>query len=109
MIIMGLLMLVGKWLRVRVALFGRLFLPTAILAGLLGLVLGPQGIGWIVSLVAGRDALFAQGLFPQSTLNIWSGLPGLLISVVFAGLFLGKIIPGLRTIWRRAGPMVAHG
>lgn len=109
MIIMGLLMLAGKWLRVRVALFGRLFLPTAILAGLLGLVLSPQGIGWIVSLVAGRDALFAQGLFPQSTLNIWSGLPGLLISVVFAGLFLGKIIPGLRTIWRRAGPMVAHG
>jgi ESS family glutamate:Na+ symporter len=109
MVILGLLMLAGKWLRVRVAFFGRLFLPSAILGGLLGLVLGPQGIGWVVSRILGSDTFFAQGLFPQSTLDIWSGLPGLLISVVFAGLFLGKIIPGLRAIWKRAGPMVAHG
>jgi len=109
MMLLGLLMLAGKWLRVRVALFGRLFLPSAILGGLLGLLLGPQGVGWLVSLIAGSEALLAQGIFPQSTLDIWSGLPGLLISVVFAGLFLGKIIPGPRAIWRRAGPMVAHG
>lgn len=109
MVILGLLMLAGKWLRVRVALFGRLFLPSAILGGLLGLVLGPQGIGWVVSRILGSDTFFAQGLFPQSALDIWLGLPGLLISVVFAGLFLGKIIPGPRAIWKRAGPMVAHG
>lgn len=109
MIILGLLMLAGKWLRVRVALFGRLFLPSAILGGLLGLIFGPQCLGWIVSKIAGREALFAAGIFPQSTLDIWSGLPGLLISVVFAGLFLGKIIPGPRAIWRHAGPMIAHG
>jgi ESS family glutamate:Na+ symporter len=109
MVLLGLLLLAGKILRLRVALFARLFLPSAILGGLLGLLLGPQGLGWLVSLFAGESARFATGLFPQSTLEIWSGLPGLLISVVFAGLFLGKTIPGPRAIWRSAGPMVAHG
>ena len=98
LLLLGLLLLVGKWLRLQVALFGRLFLPSSVIAGLLALLLGDQ--------VAGR---WMDGLFPASVLEVWSGLPGLLISVVFAALFLGKPIPGLRTIWKRAGPMVAHG
>lgn len=101
--LLGLLLLAGKWLRMRVALFGRLFLPSAILAGTLGLLMGPQVLGRL------QDAWLAGGLFPESTLAIWSQLPGLLISIVFAGLFLGKVIPGPKAIWRRAGPMVAHG
>jgi glutamate:Na+ symporter, ESS family len=109
MVLLGLLMLAGKWLRIRVALFGKLFLPSAILGGALGLLLGPQVLGAAVSLVSGDAARFAGGLIPATTLEVWSGLPGLLISVVFAGLFLGKTIPGPRAIWRRAGPMVAHG
>ena len=109
MVLLGLLMLAGKWLRVNVALFGRLFLPSAILGGALALLLGPQGLGTLAELVLGDEAALAGGIFPESTLEIWSGLPGLLISVVFAGLFLGKIIPSPRAIWRRAGPMVAHG
>ncbi len=109
MVLLGLLMLAGKWLRVNVAVFGRLFLPSAILGGALALLLGPQGLGTLAELVLGDEAALAGGIFPESTLEIWSGLPGLLISVVFAGLFLGKIIPSPRAIWRRAGPMVAHG
>jgi ESS family glutamate:Na+ symporter len=109
MVLLGLLLLAGKWLRVHVALFGRLFLPSAILAGLLALLLGPQVLGRLTSRWLEPSDIFANGLFPQSSLEIWSGLPGLLISVVFAGLFLGKTIPGPRAIWRRAGPMVAHG
>ncbi|MFW5453503.1 sodium/glutamate symporter [Thioalkalivibrio sulfidiphilus] len=109
LVLLGLLMLAGKWLRVHVALFGKLFLPSAILGGALGLLLGPQGFGALASLLSGDESRFATGLLPQASLEIWSGLPGLLISVVFAGLFLGKTIPGPRAIWRRAGPMVAHG
>lgn len=109
MVLLGLLMLVGKWLRVNVALFGRLFLPSAILGGALALLVGPQVLGKLIEMILGKEAALSNGLFPQSTQEIWSGLPGLLISVVFAGLFLGKTIPAPRAIWRRAGPMVAHG
>lgn len=107
--ILGLLLLVGKWLRLRVALFGRLFLPSAIIAGMLALLLGPEVLGRAMYRASGDSAWLAGGLFPETSWEIWSGLPGLLISVVFAGLFLGKTIPGPRAIWRRAGPMVAHG
>jgi hypothetical protein len=42
-------------------------------------------------------------------IGVWGELPVLLISVVFAALFLGKTIPGLRDIWEVAGPQVALG
>jgi glutamate:Na+ symporter, ESS family len=42
-------------------------------------------------------------------LEVWAELPVLLISVVFAALFIGKRIPGLREIWEKAGPQVALG
>lgn len=39
----------------------------------------------------------------------WSELPGFLINIVFATLFLGVETPSLRTIWKRAGPQLAYG
>ncbi|TVP88603.1 MAG: sodium:glutamate symporter [Thioalkalivibrio sp.] len=109
LILLGLLLLLGKWLRLKVALFSRLFLPSAIIAGVIAMILGPEVLGRLVAWIPGEPAMLAGGVFPEATLEVWSGLPGLLISVVFAALFLGKTIPGPRAIWRRAGPMVAHG
>lgn len=109
LILLGLLLLVGKWLRLKVALLAQLFLPSAIIAGAIALILGPEVLGRMAAFVPGAPEWFATGLFPEATLEVWSGLPGLLISVVFASLFLGKTIPGPRAIWKRAGPMVAHG
>ncbi len=40
---------------------------------------------------------------------MWSQLPVILINVVFAALFLGKPIPGIRKVWELAGPQVAFG
>lgn len=73
------------------------------------LLLGPQVLGAIVGGVAGEDALLAGGLFGESILSVWEELPGLLISVVFATLFLGHRIPGPRTIWQRGGPQLSLG
>jgi len=109
LILLGLLLLLGKWLRLKVALFGQLFLPSAIIAGVIALLVGPEVLGRLASWMPGDPELLANGIFPEATLEVWSGLPGLLISVVFASLFLGKTIPGPRAIWKRAGPMVAHG
>lgn len=43
----SLLMIIGNLLRRKVTLFQRLLLPASITAGLLGLVFGPQVLGWI--------------------------------------------------------------
>lgn len=92
------LLLFGKWLRVRIKLFQKLFLPASILAGFIGLGLGPE--------VCGR---YLFTVVPPEMVNTWSHLPGRLINVVFACLFLGISIPSLRTIWREGGPQLCYG
>lgn len=56
------------------------------------------GLIWIV-LVASHYIRRQSKLF----------LPGILINVVFAALFLGKIIPGVKAIWHRAAPVITYG
>jgi glutamate:Na+ symporter, ESS family len=104
-----LLLLLGQVIRNSVAFLRSLFLPSSIVAGFLALLLGPQVLGVLVTRFAGPSALFADGLFPSPLLDVWSELPVLLINVVFAALFLGKILPGIREIWSVAGPVVAYG
>ena len=101
LILIGILLLVGKLVRSVTPVLQRIFLPTSIIAGALALLLGPE--------VLGRVAGFGNGLFPEPVLDVWRTLPGLLINVVFASLFLGKTIPGIRHIWMVAGPQVAFG
>ncbi len=108
-IILGLALLVGKLLKTRISLLESLFLPSSIIAGFVVLALGPQGTGLLVQRFWGSDHLLVSGFFPESIFQVWRGLPGLLINVVFASLFLGKSIPGIRNIWMRAGSQVAFG
>ena len=88
-----LLVALGKLLRVKVRLFQRLYLPSSVIAGLLGLV---------IIQVCG-DSL------PTSWTAGWGRLPGLLINIVFAALFLGVTIPPLSEVWRRSAPQLAYG
>jgi glutamate:Na+ symporter, ESS family len=104
----GAFVVAGMWLRGRVPLFRRLFLPASVLGGALALLAGPQGLGRLVETIGG-PAWLDTGLLPASVLAVWDELPVLLISVVFAALFIGKRIPGLRDIWSVAGPQVALG
>ena len=41
------LMLIGKIIRVKVKWVQQLFIPPSLIAGLLGLLFGPYGLGWI--------------------------------------------------------------
>ncbi|TVR46835.1 MAG: sodium:glutamate symporter [Puniceicoccaceae bacterium] len=104
-LLIGLLILAGKWVRNRVRWLRRLFLPSSIIAGMIALLAGPQVLGRFFD----PGTRFANGIWTEPVLEAWSSLPGLLISVVFAALFLGKPIPNPRTIWKQAGPMVVHG
>ena len=73
-------------------------MPASIIGGFVGLILGPYVLG-----AAGVP------LIPREMLDTWSALPGMLINIVFACLFLGFSIPSLKTIWREGGPQLCYG
>ena len=91
-----LLLLVGHALRTKIRLLQRLYLPSCVIAGLMGLVV--------------LQACKATGHpLPAVWTLGWGKLPGFLINIVFACLFLGVTLPTLSEVWRRAGPQVVYG
>lgn len=91
--ILGVLLLVGKVLRVRVKLFQKIFLPASIIGGFIGLLCGPFGFD----------------IIPEFINDTWKQIPGVLINIVFATLFLGVSIPGIRKIWSLGGSQLCFG
>ncbi|MGW5877286.1 sodium/glutamate symporter [Nocardiopsis terrae] len=116
LLLLGVLLLISKFVRVRWKLTQRLYLPSSIIGGGIALLLGPDVLGWATGLLADRGVAvgFAEraaegGLFGADVMSVWSALPGLLISVVFASLFLGKRMPRLREAVDLAGPNLSFG
>ncbi len=107
--ILGGLILIGRALRRRIPQLRSLFLPSAIVAGGLALLLGPGVLGAIATPLFGENSPLAEGLFPPSSQAVWSTLPALFINLVFAAIFLGEFIPSPRKIWQLASPQVAFG
>jgi len=91
-----LLLIIGHLLRMSIRLLRRLYLPSAVIGGLAGL------------LVIQASAALGRPIAPEWTAG-WSKLPGFLINIVFACLFLGVSIPRLSVLWKRAGPQLAYG
>lgn len=89
LLILAILLFAGKWVRMQWRPAQKLFLPASILAGVIGLLLGPGVLGSLAQMVAGPDTALAEGAIPAPMLETWSELPGLLINVVFAALFSG--------------------
>lgn len=107
-VLLAAVMLLGKFLRVKVPFIQKLLLPSAIIAGFIGLILGPQVIGRLAEPL-GWGWLEEGGLFTDEIYEVWSTLPGLLISVVFATLFLGSRIPSPKRVVKLAGPQLSIG
>jgi ESS family glutamate:Na+ symporter len=93
LIVLAAILIVSRFVKRGSRTLQHLFIPSALVAGLAGLILGPQVLGTITS-----DVTY-----------YWNQLPRHLINIVFAGLFLGRVIPGRRELWKSAGPMVAFG
>lgn len=93
---LSLLLLLGYALRTRLRLLQKLYLPSCVIGGLVGLVVIQVARSLGTPLPAGWTAG-------------WSKLPGFLINIVFACLFLGVALPRFSTLWRRAGPQLAYG
>lgn len=72
-IVMGLLLVIATFVRLKIPLFKKYFIPASLIAGFIGLALGPHG---------------AQ-LFSQEMVGSWGSLAGILISIVFAPMLIG--------------------
>ncbi len=108
-ILIGIFLLIGKLIRVKVFIFQKYFLPSSIIAGFVALFLGPEVLGKVMIELQGENTVFANGAFNEAVLSSWKVLPGLLISVIFATLFLGEKIPNIKDIWLTTGPQVSFG
>ena len=102
--VLAILVVAAARIRRYVPVLRSLFVPNAVTAGFVALLLGPQALGkfW-------DDGRMSEGLFGDEVTAVWAELPGLLINVVFAAILLGKTLPSLRTIWERSAPQALFG
>ena len=91
--LLAVLLVVGKTLRMLIPLLQRCYLPSSVIGGVIGLIVFQCFPGLVSS-----EAVAAIGK-----------LPGFMINVVFATLFIGVVTPPLRTIFRTAFPQLCFG
>lgn len=77
--VLSVLLVVGKIIRVKIPLLQRLYLPSAVVGGLIGLVIVNVCGSWV----------------PVELTDTLRQFPGFLINVIFATLFLGVAVPKL--------------
>eukprot|EP01059_Diplonema_ambulator_P031261 TRINITY_DN5684_c0_g3_i1.p1 TRINITY_DN5684_c0_g3~~TRINITY_DN5684_c0_g3_i1.p1 ORF type:complete len:502 (+),score=109.07 TRINITY_DN5684_c0_g3_i1:42-1547(+) len=97
--VLCLLIVLGQFLRTKVRLLQRLYLPTAVIAGTLGMII------YQILVNAGENSK----TFAHDVTAGWEYLPGVLINVVFASLFLGVHLPPPKKIWDEAGQQLSYG
>ena len=90
---LSLLLVIGKVLRVRLSFLQRLYLPSSVVGGLVGL--------------AAVTALGQRA--PTEVTDGMRAVPGFMINVIFATLFLGAAVPKLREVVRCAFPQLCLG
>ena len=88
--LISVLLLIGQVLRAKVKLIQKMFIPPSLIAGLLGLALGPNGLGWLP---------FSDQLGTYASI---------LIAVVFAALPFSSSNAPMKEIVRTTGPMWAY-
>ncbi len=89
--LMSVLLLFGQILRAKIKLIQKLFIPPSLIAGILGLALGPNGLGWLPF---------------SGELGTYSAI---LIALVFAALPLSSTSnASMKEVVRTTGPMWAY-
>lgn len=91
--VLSALLFFGKLLRVAIPILQKLYLPSSVVGGLLGLLL---------------LSIFREYI-PADYVGTIRSLPGFLINVIFASLFLGAVTPGFKEIVRTAFPQLCMG
>ena len=86
----------GHLIRLKSRLLQKLYLPSCVIGGLVGFL--------IIQACQAQDVRI-----PVQWIASWGKLPGILINIVFACLFLGVKIPKMSTLWKRAGLQLCYG
>lgn len=90
---LSLLLFIGKLIRLAVPVLQRLYLPSSVIGGLVGLV-----------------TISCCGEYiPADLLKSVKSLPGFLINVIFAAIFLGTVTPKIKEVFRMAMPQLCMG
>lgn len=71
--ILGVLLFIGVILRLKVGIFKKFFIPASLIAGFIGIVIGPYGLK----------------VLPEPMVSTWGSLAGILITIVFAPMLIG--------------------
>ena len=108
LVVLAILLLLSVYIKQKVKLLQKLYLPESIIAGAIALLLGAEVLGEI-ALQFDSTSGIVNGIYPATMQQIWLQCPGVFINVVFASLFLGENIPSPQDIWRKASPQVAFG
>ena len=87
------LLAIGKFLRLRVPLLQKLYLPSSVVGGLVGLI--------ALSLLGNK--------IPGEISGGMRAVPGFLINIIFATLFLGAAVPKLKDVFRESFPQFCLG
>ena len=87
------LLVAGKFVRLRIPLLQRLYLPSSVIGGAIGLAV---------------MTAFGDRIDPEIT-GAMRKVPGFLINVVFATLFLGTRMPSMRRVFELAFPQLVPG
>lgn len=87
------LLVAGKFVRLRIPLLQRLYLPSSVIGGVIGLAV---------------ITAFGDRIDPEIT-GAMRKVPGFLINVVFATLFLGTRMPSMRRVFELAFPQLVLG
>ncbi len=90
---LGILLIVGTILRLYVPFFKKYYFPAALIAGFIGLLLGPSVLKVI----------------PQHIVDAWSNLSGKLIVLVFAPMLMGKRKTSAKKYARKTFNSICYG
>jgi ESS family glutamate:Na+ symporter len=96
LLLLAVLLLAGRLARWALAPLRSFHVPSSVVAGALGLA-------------AASPIWGGAALVPADVVALWRPLPGLLIAVVFACLFLGRELPDPRRVWELAGSQAMFG
>jgi len=89
LIVISLFLVLGTVLRAKISIFRRFIIPASVIGGIIGLIMG-------------RNVL---GIIPIS--DFYSQLANVGFDVVFASLFIGRVVPGFRELGKTAGAQTA--
>ncbi|MBR3927334.1 MAG: hypothetical protein IKJ58_11295 [Akkermansia sp.] len=91
--LLSVLLVIGKVLRTLIPLLQRCYLPSSVIGGFVGLMI---------------FQCFPQ-ILPEDVIKTVGQLPGFMINVVFATLFLGVVTPPLKKVVQVAFPQLCFG